>query len=54
MIFRNENHWVLNPKSSLKWHQEVIEWITKWTSHPHADGNEGTEGEDEMRFVVQE
>jgi len=36
LIFRDENHWVLKPKNSLKWHEEVLGWITKWTSHPHA------------------
>ena len=47
VIFRKENHFVLNPKNSLKWHEEVIGWITKWTSHPHVVEDEPT------RLIIQ-
>ena len=60
VIFRNENHWVLNPRSSLKWHEEVLSWITKWTSHPHAQaetqegkGGQDAENEETVKFVLQ-
>ena len=51
VIFRNENHWVLNPKNSLKWHEEVIGWITKWTSHPHAA--DSSQDDEKAKFVIQ-
>lgn len=47
VIFRKENHFVLDPKNSLKWHEEVIGWITKWTSHPHVVEDEPT------RLIIQ-
>jgi dipeptidyl aminopeptidase/acylaminoacyl peptidase len=28
----NENHWTLNPFNSLIWHQEVFDWLNKWTA----------------------
>ncbi|GAA5926828.1 uncharacterized protein JCM15063_000380 [Sporobolomyces koalae] len=31
MIFPSENHWVLKPQNSLKWHDEVFRWIGEWT-----------------------
>jgi len=27
----NENHWTLNPFNSLKWYEEVLDWINHWT-----------------------
>ncbi|KAJ1936943.1 dipeptidylpeptidase, partial [Linderina macrospora] len=32
LYFPDGNHWVLKPANSLRWHQEVIDWITTWTS----------------------
>jgi len=29
--FPDENHWVLKPANSVLWHENVIEWITRWT-----------------------
>ncbi|MCY2961638.1 MAG: S9 family peptidase [Planctomycetota bacterium] len=29
--FPDENHWVLKPANSILWHENVIEWITRWT-----------------------
>ncbi len=29
--FPDENHWVLKPGNSILWHENVIEWITRWT-----------------------
>lgn len=37
VYFPKENHWVLNPKNSLKWHQEVLAWLKKYSKT-------GTEG----------
>jgi hypothetical protein len=48
LIFRNEGHWVSSPKNSLKWHEEVLGWITKWTSHPHAVDNVKKQGDVEV------
>jgi len=27
LYFPDENHWVLNPENSLKWHHEVFKWF---------------------------
>ncbi|OMH83465.1 Dipeptidyl-peptidase 5 [Zancudomyces culisetae] len=32
LYFPDENHWVLQPFNSLKWHNEVIGWIGKYTN----------------------
>jgi dipeptidyl aminopeptidase/acylaminoacyl peptidase len=29
--FPDENHWVLKPQNSKRWHDEVFAWIDKWT-----------------------
>ncbi|MGE0399096.1 MAG: prolyl oligopeptidase family serine peptidase [Kofleriaceae bacterium] len=29
--FPDENHWVLKPQNSKRWHDEVLAWIEKWT-----------------------
>jgi dipeptidyl aminopeptidase/acylaminoacyl peptidase len=31
--FPDENHWVLKPQNSKRWHDEVFAWIDKWTKH---------------------
>jgi len=31
VVFPDENHWVLKPRNSLRWHQEVLDWLRKWT-----------------------
>ncbi|PWN49301.1 alpha/beta-hydrolase [Violaceomyces palustris] len=31
VYFPDENHWVLNPRNSLKWHEEVLGWLKKWS-----------------------
>ncbi|KAF8755118.1 Alpha beta-hydrolase [Rhizoctonia solani] len=30
VIFPDENHWVLKPGNSLKWHYEVFRWFDQW------------------------
>jgi hypothetical protein len=32
VYFADENHWVLKPANSMRWHKEVLSWITKWTA----------------------
>ncbi|EPX75098.1 serine protease [Schizosaccharomyces octosporus yFS286] len=32
LIFEDENHWVLKPENSLRWHNEVLSWITKFVN----------------------
>ena len=29
--FPDENHFVLKPHNSLQWHQEVKDWLDRWT-----------------------
>ncbi|EPY49542.1 serine protease [Schizosaccharomyces cryophilus OY26] len=29
LVFEDENHWVLKPENSLRWHHEVLSWITQ-------------------------
>jgi dipeptidyl aminopeptidase/acylaminoacyl peptidase len=31
VIFPDENHWVLKPANSVRWYQEVIGWLDRWT-----------------------
>lgn len=32
VFFPDENHWVLKPANSLRWHEEVLRWIGKFTA----------------------
>lgn len=32
VYFPDENHWVREPKNSLKWHQEVLSWLLAYSS----------------------
>lgn len=32
VYFESENHWVLKPHNSNRWHKEVLEFITEWTA----------------------
>ena len=31
LYFPDENHWVLSPANGLLWHQEVLDWLKRWT-----------------------
>jgi dipeptidyl aminopeptidase/acylaminoacyl peptidase len=31
LSFPDENHWVLKPQNSKRWHDEVLGWIERWT-----------------------
>jgi dipeptidyl aminopeptidase/acylaminoacyl peptidase len=30
--FPDENHWILKPHNSVKWHRTVEAWLQRWTS----------------------
>ncbi len=30
LYFPDENHWVLKPQNSIQWHEEVMDWLTRW------------------------
>ena len=30
LIFPDENHWVLKPKNSIQWYDEVFSWMKRW------------------------
>lgn len=32
VYFEKENHWVLNPSNSVRWHEEVFRWIGEFTA----------------------
>ncbi len=31
VVFPDENHWVLKPANSVRWYQEVISWLGRWS-----------------------
>jgi dipeptidyl aminopeptidase/acylaminoacyl peptidase len=31
LVFPDENHWVLKPKNSIQWYDEVMAWMDRWT-----------------------
>jgi dipeptidyl aminopeptidase/acylaminoacyl peptidase len=30
LYFPDENHWVLQPRNSIMWHETVLEWLRRW------------------------
>ena len=34
LIFPDENHWVLKPKNSVQWYDEVFGWFGRWLGTP--------------------
>ena len=32
LIFPDENHWILKPHNSIRWHHEVEQWLERWTA----------------------
>ena len=34
LSFPDENHWVLKPQNSLRWHAEVLGWLDQWVKAP--------------------
>ncbi|KAJ2692294.1 dipeptidylpeptidase [Coemansia sp. RSA 1285] len=53
LYFPDENHWVLKPANSLRWHQEVLEWIKKWTTDGGKDAVASDKTIDSTKFAVQ-
>jgi dipeptidyl aminopeptidase/acylaminoacyl peptidase len=31
VVFPDENHWVLKPANSVRWYQEVLDWLARWS-----------------------
>ena len=31
IVFPDENHWVLKPLNSIRWYEEVLGWLGKWS-----------------------
>ncbi|MDQ3144709.1 MAG: S9 family peptidase [Pseudomonadota bacterium] len=34
LVFPDENHWVLKPKNSIQWYDEVFGWLARWMGPP--------------------
>ncbi len=34
LIFPDENHWVLKPRNSIQWYDEVFGWLGRWLGMP--------------------
>ncbi|KAJ9116739.1 hypothetical protein QFC20_000674 [Naganishia adeliensis] len=46
LYFKDENHWVLDPQNSLRWHHEVFRWLEEWVG-------DAEEGKSRKRFRIQ-
>ena len=33
LVFPDENHWVLKPRNSLQWYENVFGWMDRWTGN---------------------
>ena len=31
VVFPDENHWILSPARSVRWHEEVLAWLDRWS-----------------------
>lgn len=38
LVFPDENHWVLNAKNSLQWHDTVFDWLGRWLKDEDQSG----------------
>ena len=36
LVFPDENHWVLKPKNSVQWYEEVFGWMRRWLGQGQA------------------
>ncbi|WVR06822.1 hypothetical protein IAU60_003858 [Kwoniella sp. DSM 27419] len=60
VYFDDENHWVLKPSNSLRWHYEVFRWLDEWVG-PAKSGQDAMDQDSEAadmidiggRFVIQ-
>lgn len=41
LIYPDENHWVLKPKNSIQWYDEVFGWMHRWMGETAATGQRG-------------
>ncbi|WVQ99659.1 hypothetical protein IAU59_006798 [Kwoniella sp. CBS 9459] len=58
VYFPDENHWVLQPHNSIRWHHEVLRWLHEWVGKVHGDNvtpaDDSSEAIDvDGRFIVQ-
>ena len=35
IYYPDEGHWVLKPRNSVHWYQNVIDWLDRWIDRPH-------------------
>lgn len=42
--FPDENHWVLKPQNSIRWHDTVLAWIDRWCRSAAGDAPAGAGG----------
>ena len=42
LYFPDENHWVLKPHNSIRWHEEVLSWLDRWTAEPTSEAAESS------------
>ncbi|WWC61924.1 uncharacterized protein I303_104510 [Kwoniella dejecticola CBS 10117] len=53
VYFPDENHWVLKPHNSLRWHHEVFKWLHEWVGRAHDDNALEIESDSSQDFVIQ-
>ncbi|KAK8864630.1 hypothetical protein IAR55_001880 [Kwoniella newhampshirensis] len=52
VYFPDENHWVLKPHNSVKWHSEVFKWLHEWVGKA-SDDKTGSLEQHQTGFVFQ-
>ncbi|KAJ1770611.1 dipeptidylpeptidase [Coemansia sp. RSA 1813] len=53
LYFPDENHWVLKPANSLRWHHEVLSWVSKWTNDGEAAESDSHIENADAKFHIQ-
>jgi dipeptidyl aminopeptidase/acylaminoacyl peptidase len=46
LLFPDENHWVLSPANGLRWHEEVLGWLDRWTAATGSAGGGAADSAD--------
>jgi len=41
LVFPDENHWVLKPANSLRWHHEIFRWLDQWVGKEKGEERKG-------------
>ena len=41
LVYPDENHWVLKPKNSIQWYDEVFGWMNRWMGNGSSGGERG-------------